>query len=250
MRSKDNNNLFPYLIISIVLHIAALMAVVLNAKPKPVFVSAPIDVAFYTPSEKRVDPPPVAQVVEKQPEPEPVKEEIKEEPKTPDDIVVKKKEKPKPKPQPKPKPKPAPKKEEPPKTEEKPIPPSYNDVQTLQPAASTEPKYAAVGVGAQYEGLAYDTANFKYAYYTNTIINKMRRTWQWAESYGKLRAVVYFKILKDGSVTSVIVKEPSGDAGFDQNAIRAIQLAVPFAPLPDGYAGDSLGVYFEFKFRN
>lgn len=245
MLSRDS--IFTYLIISVALHTAVALIYQVYKKETQVFMSAPIDVAFYAPSEKRADPPPVVPVEENLPEP--VKEENKEEPKTPDDIVVKEKEKPKPKPKQKPKPKPQPKPE--PKKEEHPeieLPPGYNEVQTLQPSALAEPKYAAVG--AQYNELAFDTANFKYAYYTNTIIRNISRVWQWAESYGRLRAVVYFKILKDGSVMSVAVKESSGDDSYDQNAVRAIQRAAPFAPLPEGYAGDSLGVYFEFKFRN
>ena len=67
--------------------------------------------------------------------------------------------------------------------------------------------------------------------------------------YSSYRAVVYFRIEKDGFVRNVEIKESSGDEGFDENAIRAVQLASPFAPLPEGYNQEHLGVYFEFKFR-
>jgi TonB family protein len=120
-------------------------------------------------------------------------------------------------------------------------------VTSEQIPSGAEPRYAASG--AQFEGLAFDTENFKYAYYTNTIIRKIGRFWQWSESYGRLRAVVYFRISRDGTVSDIKVKDASGDDGFDNNAIRAVELSSPFAPLPDGYKGDSLGVYFEFKFR-
>lgn len=237
------SDLFPYLVFSIAIHLIVPF-IVFQTKEKPVFMSAPIDVSFYSPAEQRADPPPVA-AIEEPSEPEPVKEEVKETPKTKEDIVVKEKEKPKPKPKPK-KPKPEPK----PKTEapKKDVLPSANpnNVQTLQ--SSAEPRYAVSG--AQFEGLAFDTASFKYAYYTNTIVRSIGRHWQWSESYGRLRAVVYFKILRDGSITSIVVKESSGDTSFDKNAERAVQLASPFAPLPEGYKGDSLGVYFEFKYRN
>lgn len=240
------DDLLPYLIISVIIH-AVVFFLVFSSKSEHVFVSAPIDVTFYTPAQKRSDPPPPAEKAEeKVSTPEPVKEVVKEEPKTKEDVVVKPKEKPKPQPKPKPKPKPKePPKNEEPKQVETP-PQSSQNVNTVQ--GPEEARYEAVG--AQFEGLAFDTANFKYAYYTNTIVRKIGRFWQWSDSYGRRRAVVYFKILKDGTVTSIIIKESSGDAGFDQNAQRSVQLASPFAPLPDGYSGSSLGVYFEFKYRN
>ncbi|MDR1940990.1 MAG: energy transducer TonB [Endomicrobium sp.] len=234
---KTDDSLAIWFIISAVLHIAVL-AVVFHAKEKPVFMSAPIDVSFYAPSENVVTPPP-ADVAE-EPKPEPAQEEIKEPPVTKEDVVVKKKDKPKPKPKPKVKAK----EPEPPAVKEQ---AQEAKVQTVQTPADADIRYAAAG--AQYEGLAFDTENFKYAYYTNTIIRKIGRFWQWSESYGRLRAVVYFRILRDGTVASIQIKDSSGDESFDQNAERSVQLASPFAPLPDGYRGESLGVYFEFKFR-
>ncbi|MDR2425845.1 MAG: TonB family protein [Endomicrobium sp.] len=232
------NDFLLYLIASIVAH-AVVPFLVFNSKPKPFFVSAPIDVAFYTPAQKYSDPLPVEKTEQKIPEQ--VKEEVKEEPKIiKEDIVVKKKEKPREKPKPK---APPLKKEESKKVE---TPPQIQNVNTVQ--ATEDARYEAIG--SQFDGVSFDTANFKYAYYTNTIVRKINRFWQWSESYGRRRAVIYFKILKDGSITSISVKESSGDTSFDQNAHRAVQLASPFAPLPDGYTGNSLGVYLEFKYRN
>ena len=233
---KTDNNAFIYFAVSLIIHLAVLM-IAFHKREKPLFMSAPIDVTFYSPAKQVVTPPQQEEV--KEPETKAV-EEVKEEPVTKEDIVVKSKEKPKPKkPQAKPKPKP-----------KEPVPAQPDvmpKVTSAQIPPDAETRYAAAG--AQFEGLAFDTANFKYAYYTNTIIRKIGRFWQWSESYGRLRAVVYFKILKDGTVTDVKIKESSGDDGFDNNARRAVQLSSPFAPLPDGYKGDSLGVYFEFKFR-
>ncbi|MDR2191322.1 MAG: TonB family protein [Endomicrobium sp.] len=202
--------------------------------------SAPIDVVFYSPS-KQAALPPVEETV-KDPEPQPVKE-VKEQTVTKEDVVVKSKEKPKPKkskPKPKPQPKPKPKDTVLPKDD---MPKAVSE----QIPSAADTRYNAAG--AQFEGLAFDTANFKYAYYSQTIIRNIARHWQWSESYGRLRTVVYFKILRDGTVTDVKVKESSGDDGFDDNAQRAVQRSSPLAPLPDGYREDSLGVYFEFKFR-
>ena len=240
------NDFLTYFIISVLMHTVLLMLFVMaNNRAKQLFISAPIDVTFYTPAQRLTDMPPPVKAEEKAPPAPEVKETVKEEPKTKEDVIVKPKEKPKPKPQPKPVQKPTPKapQQEAKKAE---TPSPAENVSTVQ--SPQEPMYNAAG--AQFEGVAFDTANFKYAYYTNTIVRSIGRRWQWSESYGKLRAVVYFKILRDGSTEGLRIKDSSGDDGFDQNALRAVQRASPFAPLPEGYLGETLGVYFEFKYRN
>ena len=118
------------------------------------------------------------------------------------------------------------------------------------PAKTEEPKAGSGSGGNTYssKGIMLENKSFKYSYYTNTIVKKISKYWQWSKTLSAYRAVVYFRISRDGTVYDVNVKETSGDVTFDQNAIRAVQLASPFAPLPDSYEEDYLGVYFEFKF--
>jgi TonB family protein len=97
--------------------------------------------------------------------------------------------------------------------------------------------------------ISLDSARFPYAYYTNMIVKRINRNWQWAQSFGRMKAVIYFKIQKDGRITDIAVKTSSGEQLFDQQAVRAVSLADPLAPLPDGYSDTDLGVYFEFQFR-
>jgi TolA protein len=97
--------------------------------------------------------------------------------------------------------------------------------------------------------ISLESARFPYAYYTSMIVKKIGRNWQWAVEFGKLKAVIYFKVQKDGSLSAVSIKESSGDTMFDQQAIRAVKLSDPFPPLPEGYDENSLGVFFEFSFK-
>jgi TonB family protein len=97
--------------------------------------------------------------------------------------------------------------------------------------------------------MSLDTANFPYSYYTGGIVRKISRYWQWANQFGNLKTVVYFRIQRDGTVTEATVKKSSGDTLFDQQAVRAVKLSSPFPPLPDGYRDADLGVYFEFAYR-
>jgi TonB family protein len=99
------------------------------------------------------------------------------------------------------------------------------------------------------KGIMLENKNFKYSYYTNTIVKKISKYWQWSNVTSGYRAVVYFKIAKDGTAYDIKIKESSSDANFDLNAMKAIELASPFAPLPVSYEDNYLGVYFEFKFK-
>ena len=114
----------------------------------------------------------------------------------------------------------------------------------------TKPQAAPKAQPSGYSGsISVDMTRFPYAYYTNLIVRKIGRYWQWANEFGKLKSVVYFKILKDGNVSEVSLKDSSGDNLFDEQAMRAVNMASPFPPLPEGYAENDLGVYFEFTYR-
>jgi TonB family protein len=123
-----------------------------------------------------------------------------------------------------------------------------SSVETFQ---TTDTDKLFVGAGSQYEGLSFDTKNFKYySYYSEQIIRKIRGQWRLDKNYGKLRALVYFKIYRNGTISDIFVKESSKNSEYDKYALDTVRRAVPFSDLPDGYEGDSLGVFFEFKKGN
>lgn len=97
--------------------------------------------------------------------------------------------------------------------------------------------------------LTLESAKFPYSYYTNTVVKKINRNWQWSTEFDRLKTVVYFRITKTGALSEVSVKESSGDPLFDQQALRAVKLSDPLPPLPEGYEDDHLGIYFEFTFK-
>jgi len=103
--------------------------------------------------------------------------------------------------------------------------------------------------GAQYEIVSFDAPNFKYSYYAGQIIRRIRRQWRWVENYGGLRAVIYFKIHRDGVVSDISIRESSGNSGYDEYALETVSRAAPFPDLPGGYESSHLGVCFEFKYR-
>jgi len=225
------NNLVPCIVLSIIIHSLTFFALFHKKNDQNVFMAVPFEVSFFSP----VQQPVIEEVSEEISVPEPVppvekpKPEVKKPEKVKSEVVVKKKEK----------------KVEEKKVVEKPVEKTAQET----PAKTEEPKASSSG-GNNYssKGIMLENKSFKYSYYTNTIVKKISKYWQWSKTLSAYRAVVYFKISRDGTVYDVNVKETSGDTTFDQNAIRAVQLASPFAPLPDSYEEDYLGVYFEFKF--
>ncbi|MCX7716275.1 MAG: TonB C-terminal domain-containing protein [Endomicrobia bacterium] len=98
--------------------------------------------------------------------------------------------------------------------------------------------------------LSLETAKFPFTYYVNQIRKKIVENWLWSQSYpGELKTVVYFKILRSGEVVDLKIKESSSNKLYDNICIRAIEVAKPLPPLPDGFKEEYLGVYFEFKYK-
>ena len=209
---RKENSIVPYIILSLIVH-ASVFFMFFYKDNKKVFVQVPFEVSFYSPvTNVSVDKFTDINKTKKKK----VKENKEKVKKNKSDIINKKEIK----------------KNEPKETvseEQEPVD------ENLSSSSS--------------KGIMLENKNFKYSYYTNTIVKKISKYWQWSRSISALRAVIYFKIARDGTVYSIKVKNSSGDEGFDQNAMRAIELASPFAPLPTSYEEDNLGVYFEFKFR-
>lgn len=88
---------------------------------------------------------------------------------------------------------------------------------------------------------------FPYPWYLEQVYRKVASNWR--PSSNTLTATVHFRIDARGRVGSIDVEESSGNFLFDQAARRAVEAADPMPPLPDGYGGDWLGVYFVFDTR-
>src|SRR6267142_89806 len=126
--------------------------------------------------------------------------------------------------------------------------PSPKEV-TPGPAADTTPRWYSAdssrATSVRTEG------DFRFAYYLAALRNKIGSRWvppQGLDSGRPVRAVVYFRIGRDGQVSQTSIESSSGYAFFDQTALRALLSATPLPPLPAGYTDQYLGVHFGFEF--
>lgn len=85
---------------------------------------------------------------------------------------------------------------------------------------------------------------FPFPWYLEQVYRKVTRNWR--PTSNTLQATVHFRIAANGRTSDVDVHESSGNFLYDQAARRAVEAAGPMPPLPDGYSGDWLGVYFVF----
>ncbi len=104
------------------------------------------------------------------------------------------------------------------------------------------------GAGA---GDPFGLAGFPFQYYLQMISDKITANWFQAlvdpGVGGLLQTQVYFRIYKNGSISDVKVDVSSGVEAFDLSARRAISAAAPFAPLPNEYDGQYLGITLVFE---
>jgi TonB family protein len=94
--------------------------------------------------------------------------------------------------------------------------------------------------GSAIAGL--EDPNFGYGYYIDRLLQLIDANWNRPALGNEVRAVLHFRILRNGQIEDLRVVESSGYNSFDLAALRAVQNAVPFPILPASYRADSLGV--------
>lgn len=88
-----------------------------------------------------------------------------------------------------------------------------------------------------------DNPDFTYGYYLDRLLSLIDAQWQRPAMGGGVKAVIFFRIGRDGSMTDLQVEQSSGYNPFDLAALRAVQNAAPFPPLPRAYKHQDLGVH-------
>lgn len=241
MRRVNSLGLVPCIVLSIIVHSVVFFAIYYKSNKKKLYMQVPFDVSFYSPVqvqsskiiEQKEEIKPVEQVLPK--EEKKVEKQVEKKKKiTKDDIIIKSKKT---------------KKEEKKVSSKKQEPVEKKVKETVE----EKPQVASEGIGggvvSSNKGIMLENKNFKYSYYTNAIVKKISKYWQWSSVTSVYRTIIYFKIARDGTAYDIKVKESSLDSDFDRNALRAVELSSPFGPLPASYEEDYLGVYFEFKFH-
>ncbi|MCC7528362.1 MAG: TonB family protein [Candidatus Melainabacteria bacterium] len=83
--------------------------------------------------------------------------------------------------------------------------------------------------------------------YMDDLQRRIKRAWFPPKGYESKRVVVVFKILKGGELDHLRLDRSSGVAVADQAALKAVENAAPFHPLPEN-SPDPLEIQFTFDF--
>ncbi|MCI0531932.1 MAG: TonB family protein [candidate division Zixibacteria bacterium] len=98
------------------------------------------------------------------------------------------------------------------------------------------------GLGeAQFEGEKLDAP-----YYISIVFGRIKSMWANPVESTTLQATVRFTIQKNGEVVQTEIEQSSGNALYDQAALRAVMASGPLPPLPSHYAGNELTVHLNF----
>jgi TonB family protein len=95
--------------------------------------------------------------------------------------------------------------------------------------------------------LTLNVTDFPYAYYIRQVAEKIRAQWNGKAIPGQQPAVI-FEIRRDGRLNAVGIDKSSGNAYYDQVALRAINDAGPFPPLPEEFKKPMLRIGLQFVF--
>ena len=118
--------------------------------------------------------------------------------------------------------------------------------QPSPPAASERegsPHGSLLGISSKLGSeVGVDNPDFVYDYYLARMLAMIEAQWTRPGIDQPIEAQLHFRIGKDGTLSDLDVAQASGTTSFDLAALRAVQNAAPFPPLPTSYRSDSLGV--------
>lgn len=128
--------------------------------------------------------------------------------------------------------------------------------ESARPATAPAAAVAPIPLGrpggspAGLASLSLDVSDFPFTYYLRQIQQKVSEKWVPPARSAEpgQRAVVLFEIARDGQVRTSKVEKSSGNAWYDQSALRAVMDATPFPPLPQEFPAQALRVHFGFDF--
>ena len=102
-----------------------------------------------------------------------------------------------------------------------------------------------------FTGQMMEAVDFPYAWYLNQVQTRVRDAWDTPGdrllSGGRRPVAVSFVIHRSGRVSDVRVAATSGTPGLDASAVRAVERAQPFPPLPEPYEAPELALTVRFR---
>lgn len=114
------------------------------------------------------------------------------------------------------------------------------------PAGATQPGVTDTVAPGGSGVTGIEGGDFPYALYLQGMHRRIGDKWIRPNVNGPT-VVIYFRILRDGTIKDARIETPSGNPTFDRAALSAVRSASPLNPLPFAYSGTELGLYLTFR---
>ena len=83
--------------------------------------------------------------------------------------------------------------------------------------------------------------------YLDTLRRQVEQQWHPEVSSSSEQTIIYFSVSRTGQLSDLRVFQASSSTLTDQAALKAVQQAAPFKPLPDGFQAAQLNIQFRFN---
>lgn len=89
------------------------------------------------------------------------------------------------------------------------------------------------------------------SFYLNIVLNKIAENWYnpYQNTNLNLKAVIFFKINKEGKIEEVKVEKSSQKEDYDEYCKRAVLLTKNLPPLPEDFRAEVLKIHLEFEYK-
>jgi TonB family protein len=135
----------------------------------------------------------------------------------------------------------------------RPTPPPATEPQrpAEAPPAAPAPVGQVTGSTAGSGALTLDVSDFPHAWYLRQVLRKVEEQWQrqGLTQEPAQKPMVVVEIQRNGTIPMPRVEKTSGNAFYDQAALRAIMDASPFPELPRDWPKPVLRVMFRFDLK-
>lgn len=107
-----------------------------------------------------------------------------------------------------------------------------------------------LGPGSPFGTVSVDNASFNYPVYFVQAFGKIQRNWSNPVAANqKLSCIIYFQIIRSGSILEPSIETSSGIPAYDRACLRAVQASDPMPPLPSEFHDDIIGIHLEFPYQ-
>ena len=128
------------------------------------------------------------------------------------------------------------------------IPPPPDEKKKIKPKrkqAKPKPKVQQATATVRSDEL------FEFPWYLRLMTDKISRNWRnpYRGEEESVLCTIYFRTLRDGTVSGLRLEKSSGISVFDRAALRAVMSSSPLPQLPPDYAESHLTVHLDFEYR-